>query len=81
MNTVISTLALNMALNNRGIYGATVVDTYNNVYGLDIIFRNPEDKHFWGLAEEVSDEEARELTIRAKAISRKRMAIRATTIK
>lgn len=81
MNTVISTLALNMALNNRGIYGATVVDTYNNVYGLDIIFRNPEDKHFWGLAEEVSDEEARELTIRAEAISRKRMAIRATYIK
>lgn len=81
MNTVVNTLALNLALNNRGIYGATVVDTYNNVYGLDIIFRNPEDKHFWGLAEEVSDEEARELTIRAEAISRKRMAIRATYIK
>lgn len=80
MNTV-STLALNLALNNRGIYGVTIVDTYNNVYGLDIIFRNPEDKHFWGLAEEVSDEEARELTIRAEAISRKRMAIRATYIK
>lgn len=70
MNTVVNTLALNLALNNRGIYGATVVDTYNNVYGLDIIFR-----------EEVSDEEARELTIRAEAISRKRMAIRATYIK
>lgn len=81
MNTVVNTLALNLALNNRGIYGATVVDTYNNVYGLDVIFKNQEDKHYWDLAEEVSDEEARELTIRAEAMPRKRMALRATTIK
>ena len=81
MNTIVSTLALNMALNTRGIYGATVSDTYNTVYGLDVIFKNPEDKNFWGLAEEITDEEAHELTIRAEAMPRKRMAIRATFIK
>lgn len=81
MNTVISTLALNLSLNNRGIYGATVSETYNTVYGLDVIFKNPGEKHYWGLAEEITPEEARELTARATAISRKRMAVRATYIK
>lgn len=80
MNRV-TTLALNLGLNGRGIYNATVSETYQNVYGLDVIFKNQEDKHYWGLVEEITDEEARELTIRAEAISRKRMAIRATTIK
>ena len=81
MNTVVNTLALNMALNGRGIYGATVKDSYNNVYGLDVIFKYPKESHCWGLAEEVTDEEARELTARAVAMPRKRMALRATFIK
>lgn len=81
MNTIVSTLALNLALNGRGIYNATVSETYNNVYGLDVIFRHPGDKHFWGLAEEITSEEAQELTARATAMPRKRMALRATFIK
>lgn len=81
MNTVVNTLALNLALNNRGIYGATVSETYQNVYGLDVIFKNPEDKHYWGLLEEITDEEACELAARAEAMPRKRMAVKATFIK
>lgn len=81
MNTVVNTLALNIALNNRGIYGATIKDSYNNVYGLDVIFKHPKESHCWGLVEEVTDEEARELTARAEAMPRKRMAIRASFIK
>ena len=80
MNTVVN-LALNMGLNNRGIFGATIKDTYNNVYGLDVIFKYPKEKHCWGLVEEINEEESRELIARASKMPRKRMALKATTIK
>lgn len=85
MNTV-SILALNLALNNRGIYGVTIVDTMENNNGLDVEFKRPDCYYkgsivSWVLGEEITPEETHELVVRAKAISRKRMALRATTIK
>ena len=85
MNTV-STLALNLGLNSRGIYGVTVVDTFENERGLDVEFKRPNCYYkgsivSWVLGEEITPEETHELVVRAKAISRKRMALRATTIK
>lgn len=80
MNTI-SVLALNMGLNNRGIFGASIKDTYENVYGLDVIFKYPTEKHCWGLVEEISEEEACKLTERAIKMPRRRMAVRATFIK
>lgn len=85
MNTV-STLALNLGLNSRGIYGVTVIDTFENEKGLDVEFKRPDCYYkgsivSWVLGEEITPEETHELVVRAKAISRKRMAIRATTIK
>lgn len=86
MNTIVSTLVLNLALNSRNIYGVTVVDTFENEKGLDVEFKRPDCYYkgsivSWVLGEEISPEETHELVVRAKAISRKRMAIRATTIK
>ena len=85
MNTV-STLALNLGLNSRGIYGVTVIDTFENEKGLDVEFKRPNCYYkgsivSWVLGEEITPEETHELIVRAKAISRKRMALRATTIK
>lgn len=85
MNTVF-TLALNLALNNRSIYGVTIVDTYENGNGLDVEFKRPNCYYkssivSWVLGEEITPEETHELVVRAKAISRKRMAVKATTIK
>lgn len=40
MNTV-STLALNLGLNSRGIYNVTVIDTIENGNGLDVEFKRP----------------------------------------
>ena len=85
MNTV-STLALNLALNNRGIYNVTVIDTMENGNGLDVEFKR-QDCYYkgsivsWVLGEEITPEETHELVVRASAISRKRMALRATFIK
>ena len=86
MNTIVSTLGLNLALNSRGIYGVTVIDTFENDNGLDVEFKRPNCYYkgsivSWVLGEEITPEETHELVVRAKAISRKRMALRATTIK
>lgn len=85
MNTV-STLALNLALNNRGIYGVTIVDTMENGNGLDVEFKRPDCYYkgsivSWVLGEEITPEESHKLVARVSAISRKRMALRATFIK
>lgn len=85
MNTV-STLALNLGLNSRGIYNVTVIDTMENGVGLDVEFKRANQYYkgsiaSWVLGEEITAEESRELVARASTISRKRMAIRATTIK
>lgn len=85
MNTV-TTLALNLALNNRGIYGVTIVDTMENGNGLDVEFKRPDCYYkgsilCWVLGEEITPEETHKLVARASAISRKRMAVRATFIK
>ena len=85
MNTLV-TLALNLGLNSRGIYGVTVVDTFENDKGLDVEFKRP-NCYFknsiisWVLGDEITAEESRELISRAKAMPRKRMAVRATFIK
>ena len=85
MNTV-STLALNLALNNRGIYGVTIVDTMENNNGLDVEFKRPDCYYkgsivSWVLGEEITPEETHRLVARAFAMPRKRMALRATFIK
>lgn len=85
MNTV-STLALKLALNNRGIYGVTVVDTMENNNGLDVEFKRPDCYYkgsivSWVLGEEITPEETHRLVARASAMPRKRMALRATFIK
>ena len=85
MNTV-STLALNLALNSRGIYGVTVVDTFENEKGLDVEFKRPNQYYkgsiaLWVLREDITREESHELVSRAVAMPRKRMALRATFIK
>ena len=85
MNTV-STLALNLGLNSRGIYSVTVVDTFENEKGLDVEFKRPDCYYkgsivSWVLGEEITPEETHKLVKRASAIQRKRMAIRATFIK
>ena len=41
MNTTLTTLALNLALNSRGIYNVTVIDTIENGNGLDVEFKRP----------------------------------------
>ena len=83
-NTVVNTLGL--ALNNRGIYRATIIDTIDNGVGLDIEFKRPNQYYpgsiaSWVLGEEISPEESRALVARISKMPRKRIAIRATTIK
>lgn len=85
MNTVVN-LVLNMGLNNRGIYRATIIDTIDNGIGLDIEFKRPNQYYkgsiaSWVLGEDISPEESRVLIARASKMPRKRMAIKATTIK
>lgn len=85
MNTV-SVLALNLGLNNRGIYRATIVNTIDNEIGLDIEFKRPNQYYkgsiaSWVLGEEISPEESRMLIARASKMPRKRMAVRATFVK
>lgn len=86
MNTVVNILVLNLGLNNRGICRATIIDTIDNGVGLDIEFKRPNQYYkgsiaSWVLGEDITAEESCELISRAKAMPRKRMAIRATTIK
>ena len=85
MNTV-TTLALNLGLNNRGIYNVTVIDTFENGVGLDVEFKRANQYYkgsiaSWVLGDEITAEESRKLAARAKAMPRKRMALRATFIK
>lgn len=85
MNTV-STLALNLGLNSRGIYNVTVIDTMENDNGLDVKFKSPDCYYkgsivSWVLGEDISPEETHELIARASKMPRKRMAVRATFIK
>ena len=86
MNTVVNTLALNLALNSRGIYGVTVVDTFENEKGLDVEFKRPNCYYkgsivSWVLGEEITPEETHKLVVRAIKMPRRRMAVRATFIK
>lgn len=86
MNTVVNTLALNLALNNRGIYGVTIIDTMENNNGLDVEFKRPDCYYkgsivSWVLGEEITPEETHELIERAIKMPRRRMAVRATFIK
>lgn len=86
MNTVVNNLVLGLALNNRSIYRATIIDTIDNEIGLDIEFKRPNQYYpgsiaSWVLGEDITAEESRELISRAKAMPRKRMALKATTIK
>lgn len=86
MNTVVNNLVLGLALNNRGIYRATIIDTIDNGVGLDIEFKCPNQYYkgsiaSWVLGEDISLEESHALIARASKMPRKRMAIRATTIK
>lgn len=86
MNTTLTTLALNLALNSRGIYNVTVIDTIENGNGLDVEFKRPNQYYkgsiaSWVLGEDITPEESRELVSRAVAMPRKRMALRATFIK
>ena len=86
MNTTLTTLALNLALNSRGIYNVTVIDTFENGVGLDVEFKRPNQYYkggiaSWVLGEDITPEESRELVSRTVAMPRKRMALRATFIK
>lgn len=86
MNTVVNSLALGLALNNRGIYRATIIDTIDNGIGLDIEFKCPNQYYkgsiaSWVLGEYISPEESRALVARISKMPRKRMALKATTIK
>lgn len=85
MNTV-TTLALNLGLNSRGIYGVTVVDSFENEKGLDVEFKRPNCYYkgsivSWVLGEEITPEETHKLVERAIKMPRRRMAVRATFIK
>lgn len=86
MNTVVNTLALNLGLNNRGIYRATIINTFENDNGLDVEFKRPNQYYkgsiaSWVLGEDISPEESRELIARAFKMPRKRMAVRAIFVK
>ena len=86
MNTIVSTLALNLGLNSRGIYNVTVIDTMENGNGLDVEFKRPNCYYkgsivSWVLGEEITPEETHELVERAIKMPRRRMAVRATFIK
>lgn len=86
MKTVVNTLALGLALNNRGIYRATIINTIDNEIGFDIEFKRPNQYYkgsiaSWVLGEDISPEESRALVTRISKMPRKRMAVRATFVK
>lgn len=70
MNTV-STLALNLGLNSRGIRNVEIIDVMNYGNGIDVCFKEADGK-VWCLTENIMPEEWCELLKRAKKISRKR---------
>ena len=80
MKNMTAELALSLALNDRNIYGFTLLHTIENERGLDVVFSDKDNK-IWSLTEEIDVEECRRLYNRAKAIQRKRMAWRATFLK
>ena len=84
MNTITNTvhnLVLGMALNNRDIYRASVINTMEETYGLNVEFKTQEAKNSWILTDCIEDDETRELLHRAFKMPRKRMAVRATFVK
>ena len=84
MNTITNTvhnLVLGMALNNRDVYRASIINTMEETYGLKIEFKTPEAKYSWILTDCIEDDETRELLHRAFKMPRKRMAVRATFVK
>ena len=84
MNTITNTvhnLVLGMALNNRDIYRAQIINTMEENYGFNVEFKTPEAKNSWILTDCIEDDETRELLHRAFKMPRKRMAVRATFVK
>lgn len=84
MNTITNTihnLVLGMALNNRDIYRAYIINTMEETYGFNIEFKTPEAKNSWILTDCIEDDETRELLHRAFKMPRKRMAVRATFVR
>lgn len=80
-NNLIFNLALNLALNNRGIYGATIIDTFEEDGDLDVLFKQRDASHNWYLTNKITAEESCNLVAYVAKLPRKRMAIRATFIK
>lgn len=84
LNTItkeVHNLVLGMALNNRDIYRASIINTMEETYGLNVEFKTPEAKNSWILTDCIEDDETRELLHRAFKMPRKRMAVRATFVK
>lgn len=81
ITTEVHNLVLGMALNNRDIYRAQIINTMEENYGLNVKFKTPEAKNSWILTDCIEDDETRELLHRAFKMPRKRMAVRATFVK
>lgn len=73
MNTVF-TLALSLALNNRGIRNVEIIDVMDYGNGIDVCFKEADGK-VWCLTENIMPEEWCELLKRANKISRKRAVL------
>ena len=73
MNTV-TTLALNLGLNSRGIYNVEIIDVMDYGNGIDVCFKEA-DGNVWCLTNNIMPEEWCELLKRAKKISRKRAVL------
>lgn len=82
ITTEVHNLVLGMALNNRDIYRAQIINTMEENYGLNVEFKTPEAKNSgFYLTDCIEDDETRELLHRAFKMPRKRMAVRATFVK
>lgn len=73
MNTV-STLALNLGLNSRGIRNVEIIDVMDYGNGIDVCFKEADGK-VWCLTDNIMPEEWCELLERANKISRKRAVL------
>lgn len=73
MNTV-TTLALNLGLNSRGIRNVEIIDVIDYGNGIDVCFKEA-DGNVWCLTENIMPEEWCELLKRANKISRKRAVL------
>ena len=80
-NNLIFNLALNLALNNRVIYGATIIDTIEENGELDVLFKQKDTSHNWCLTDKITAEESCNLVNYVAKLPRKRMMMRATFIK